>query len=278
MGASEIILSPALGSQGSYSNFAELCKRPSLAADQRFRRSRQYFRHIGNAASRFGVELRRFARTVNDLIRPFDPADPAAMLRLQRLLDRYVDIMTPWAEATSRRLIQDVAQRDASAWYRLSRDLGAGLRDDITYTPIGATVQNLLDSQVGLIRDMPLEAGRQMQQLALEVATGGRRYSEIVPRIREIHDMTTNRATLIARTETAKAQSAITQARSLFIGADQYVWHTARDLDVRPAHRVLHGKTFSWSDPPVAERNGTRHHPGQFPNCRCWSEPILRTD
>lgn len=240
------------------------------------------FRAIANAAQRFGVQLRGLARIVNQMIEPFDVTDAASMLAMARLLRQYSELMAPWAEAASTRLINDVATRDASAWYKTSKEVSGGLRHEVArtphMTPIGATVANLIDSQTRMIRGIPEEAAARMQALAMEYATGGRRYAELSPRIKEIFDMNTNRATLIARTETAKAQSSITQARAVFIGADEYVWHTAHDYDVRAEHRRLNGRTFSWHNPPRAERNGEHHHPGQFPNCRCWAEPVIRKD
>jgi SPP1 gp7 family putative phage head morphogenesis protein len=90
--------------------------------------------------------------------------------------------------------------------------------------------------------------------------------------------MTLNRANLIGRTEVAKASSAIVQARAQYIGSDSYIWRSVQDADVRRMHRLLNGTVHRWDDPPIAEdpiSKGIRHHPGEFPNCRCYAEPIL---
>jgi SPP1 gp7 family putative phage head morphogenesis protein len=251
---------------------------PPLASDQVFRRAaqqKQYFKQVRAAFNRYGSNLRQVARHVKDLINPFDPTNEDDMRRLGQLITQYSDMLTPWAEATATRFINDVAQRDERAWFKTAKDLGVALRDEVRHTPIGATVYRLIDDQVRMIKDIPLEAGREMQELAFEAATGGKRYDEITPRIKEIHEMTDNRATLIARTEASKAQSAITRARAEFIGSTHYIWHAAMDYATRPMHKELNGHEFSWADPPVAEEGGDRHHPGDFPNCRCWAEPII---
>jgi SPP1 gp7 family putative phage head morphogenesis protein len=250
---------------------------PVLAADQRGRAARQkeYFRHIQSAFARYRTDLRAIARNVRDLINPFDPTNERDMQMMDRLLHQYSDMLTPWAEATSTRLLRDIAQRDERAWFKTAREIGIALRDEIRHTPIGATVAKLIDDQVTMIRDIPIEAGREMQKLSLEYVTGGRRYDDVAPRIKEIHEMTDNRATLIARTEASKAQSAITQARAEFLGYTHYVWRAAMDYATRSTHKKLNGQICAWSDPPIAEENGDRHHPGAFPNCRCWAQPIL---
>ncbi|GAB6054407.1 hypothetical protein JCM17960_32270 [Magnetospira thiophila] len=46
----------------------------------------------------------------------------------------------------------------------------------------------------------------------------------------------------------------------------KYIWHTAGDSKVRPAHAERDGKEFSWDDPPEGG------HPGEELNCRCWAE------
>lgn len=246
-----------------------------LAYDQR---PQDYWRQIRAAEHRYATQLRSIARNVGQLLGAFDVTQEGVMSRLWGMLRDYANLLTPWAEATSQRMLGDVAQRDARAWFRHSRTLSEALGREVRYAPeapIGAAVFRHLDAQVHLIRDIPLKAGRDMQQLALQAQYTGQRYTDIIPEIRKLANMTVNRATLIARTETAKASTAITRARSEFIGATHYTWHTARDLDVRPAHRKLHGQTFAWSDPPVAEENGERHHPGEFPNCRCFAQPLI---
>jgi SPP1 gp7 family putative phage head morphogenesis protein len=103
--------------------------------------------------------------------------------------------------------------------------------------------------------------------------------------------VTRSRAELIARTETGRAASALTQARAEYIGSPGYLWRNANDYKVRPeigikhfaklntlakgSHRKLEGTFHRWDDPPIAGVNGERAHPGSIYNCRCWAEPVL---
>ena len=82
------------------------------------------------------------------------------------------------------------------------------------------------------------------------------------------------RAMLIARTEIAKANATLTRARAEAVGVTHYVWRTMGDAQVRPAHDDLDGEIFEFGKAPYVEGEGY-HHPGEFPNCRCYAEPIF---
>jgi SPP1 gp7 family putative phage head morphogenesis protein len=253
---------------------------PTAQERRQLRQERQHFLNVRNAEQRYAVQLRQLARYVAQTVQSFlteheDEFDPEGLFELQMMLESYSTLITPWAEAVAERMITDVSRRDAQAWFRHSRDLGIALRRELAQAPIGNAVRASLESQVELIRSIPVDAGRRVQQSALDYASRGKRYGDLVADIRSTNEVTVNRATLIARTETAKAQSAIMQVRAKWVGSERYIWHTVRDGRVRPEHRELEGTTQRWDDPPVAEANGERHHPGNFPNCRCYAEPLL---
>lgn len=235
-----------------------------------------FFEHVRRVENDYRIQLRRIAAHVETIMRAFPDVDIENLPLLQRALQRYADSLDPWAEAVATRIVAQVAQRDASAWFKASRAIGRSLREEVMYAPLGATARQIVADQVHLIRSLPLEAAQRVQTLAMEAVTGGRRYDQVAQMIRETGRVTRSRADLIGRTEVAKAQSAITQARALYTGSTQFRWATAKDKDVRPAHRRLEGRVFSWDAPPVAEANGIRHLPGAYPNCRsCWAEPLF---
>jgi SPP1 gp7 family putative phage head morphogenesis protein len=234
-----------------------------------------FWQWVRRAERRYAQWLRGIANHVSEIVRAFEPGDPAVLPDLQYTLSRYAEGIEPWARAISARMVQEVAGRDARAWFRASRNIGKSLRKEIYEAPIGHVAQQIVNEQVDLIGSIPRQEGERVQRLTMQGVSGGKRYSEVVPEILRTNDVTRNRAILIARTETAKAQSSIVQARALSVGADQYTWRSVGDADVRRIHKILNGHVFNWTDPPVAEEGGQRHHPGAFPNCRCWAEPII---
>ena len=95
--------------------------------------------------------------------------------------------------------------------------------------------------------------------------------------------LTESHARLIARTESSKATTALTQARAESAGLSWYVWRTSEDARVRSSHHHMDGVICAWSDPPSPERlchqkEYGHYHPGNIFNCRCYPEPLLNYD
>ena len=57
------------------------------------------------------------------------------------------------------------------------------------------------------------------------------------------------------------------------MGSLGYIWRTARDGDTRPSHRAMEGKFVKWDEPQLLD--GMTGHAGEFPNCRCYPEPVI---
>jgi SPP1 gp7 family putative phage head morphogenesis protein len=230
-------------------------------------RERAYFAKVRLAERSYSVALRKIARHVGHIISGFPAGAEAHLPDLLSMLEQYARMLTPWARSAAQRMIAEVARRDEAAWRRLSDTIGRNLALEVRNAPTGNMMRLLQDEQVALITSIPLDAGRRVQALTRELVTGGKRYDEAVPMILASGSVTASRATLIARTETAKAAASLTQARAQHIGSTGYIWRTAHDLDVRPAHKRLDATFHAWDDPPIAEADGQRHHPGNFPNC-----------
>lgn len=251
--------------------------------------ARRNARRARAAENRFAVQLRGVARQIDIIVTGmFGPGlgeDPAAeaiaaeqLRQIEDTLDAYARLITPWARATAARMLAEVAQRDAAGWHRLGQEIGRALVEEIGRAPIGPPLHRLMDEQVALITSLPREAGLRVHHLALEGLTGGRRWEEIAKDILASGEVSRSRANLIARTETGRAATTLTQVRSEHLGSPGYIWRTARDLDVRLRHRELEGQFVVWGQPPIASEPGQRvmrYHAGAGPNCRCFCEPVL---
>lgn len=238
-------------------------------------RERAYFEKVRLAERSYAVALRKIAKHVGDIVRGFTPGDESQLPELLSMLEGYARLLAPWARSAAQRMIAEVGRRDDQAWRKLGATLGRNLRIEVATAPVGAMMRQLQQEQVEYITSIPIEAGQRVQALTRELVTGGRRYDEAVPMILASGSVTSSRATLIARTETAKAASALTQSRAQYVGATHFVWQTARDRDVRLLHRKLQGRTFAFDDPPIIGEKGQRGLPGTIFNCRCWIEPII---
>lgn len=86
-------------------------------------------------------------------------------------------------------------------------------------------------------------------------------------------------AKLIARTEAAKLQTAITESRAMSIGSVAYTWISSKDRRTRPSHREMNGVIVFWR--PTEQKpllDNMRGNAGEFPNCRCDAQPIVDID
>ncbi|MXP53415.1 phage head morphogenesis protein [Pantoea sp. Seng] len=193
-------------------------------------------------------------------------------------LERYADLIEPWSEAVSKRLIDTLVISDDAMWRDRSERISAGLRD-LMDSGTGAVTRSIIDEQVKLFKSLPLQAADRVYDIhnqAIEAVVSGKRSSTLTDEIMRTGDVTEARARTIARTEVGRASTAITQARSTSIGSRGYIWRTADDSDVRHSHKQMEGKYVDWSNPPTLD--GMTGHAGQFPNCRCYCEVVVPED
>lgn len=151
--------------------------------------------------------------------------------------------------------------------------------------PIGADLRFQVERNAALIKSLPLDVAKKVNEHVLREAMKGTRSSEIAKQIKEFFpEESQARANLIARTEVSKTSTALTRARSHFVGADWYVWRTSEDSRVRSSHEIMDGVIVKWSNPPSPEsldgetRTYGHYHAGEIFNCRCYAEPVIDLD
>jgi len=225
-------------------------------------------------------QLMKLVRHIQALAAGTEPADADALVETLR---RYSETLRPWAHRIAARMVGEIEQRERNVSLRevetaseklQSTRMYAGLRRELREQPSGVLYRQLMQEQVELIASLPREVAERVQKIASESAFAGATRKEVITAIQEAAGSTRARARLIARTETSRAFATLTEARARSAGSTQYIWRTINDPSVRETHQKLNGRVFSWDDPPVAELDGTRHHPGRFPNCRCTAQPL----
>lgn len=242
------------------------------------RKQRLFFNKVRRGEVAYAVNLRKIAKHIEDIVKAFDPTDKAQIAQLEQALRRYADILTPWARVTAQRMLVDVARRDEKIWREYTKFLGLSLYDEITKAPTGEVMRQLMHEQVTLITSLPMDAAQRVHELATGALYEGTRANEIAAEIMKTGEVTRSRANLIARTETGRAATTLTQARAEHVGSVGYIWRTAKDYDVRKRHKELEGTFHAWNDPPIATDPGQRPiraHAGAIFNCRCYPEPVL---
>lgn len=173
-------------------------------------------------------------------------------------------------------MLEDVNRRDAQAWAEHAEEMSRALKTELRTAPTGEAMRVLMAEQVTLIKSIPLEAATRVHELTMAGIEDGSRAREISAEIQRSGDVAKSRADLIARTEVARTASTLTQARAEHIGSEGYIWRTSGDGDVRHSHAEMNGRYVRWDSPPTLDN--MTGHAGQFPNCRCYPDPVIPED
>jgi SPP1 gp7 family putative phage head morphogenesis protein len=249
----------------------------SLAHDRasETREERRRFAYSRHAEETYARQLRGIADQVGRLVRGIFDGTADTISLIAESLRRYSETIAPWADAVAARVVADASRRDERVWKRHAGEVYRRLYAEVRRAPVGDVARQLIGEQAALIKSLPLEAAERVQALALEGIVGGRRWTEVRDEILNTHHVTRSRANLIARTESSRASTMLTQARAEHVGSTHYFWRSVRDADTRPSHRRMEGKAVAWDDPPMLD--GLIGHAGMLPNCRpsCWPEPVI---
>lgn len=150
--------------------------------------------------------------------------------------------------------------------------------------PLGGTVVAQVRRNAELIRSVPADIAREMTEHIMRRSFEGLRASDIAQELLSLYPHISEvKANLIARTETNKTATALTQSRSEMLGIRWYRWRTSEDARVRTSHRLMDKVLVAWDDPPspeelAHERSYGHYHAGCTFNCRCYAEPLIDLD
>lgn len=245
------------------------------------------FKPSSAAERAFNKALKKVARVAGHIVESHvDGAKLRNSVQMQKALEEYSKLITPWAQTQSAKLLNQVQKSNKLAYQNKSKAIGLALNIGVGDEHIIEVARRLMNEQVELIKSIPIEAGLRAQKLAFDAAIAGTRAIPDQSTIDEIQkqlglstEVAISRAQLIAVTETARANASINQTRAQAVGSNQYRWHNSGDGAVRHSHKIYKGKKlqgmiFSWDSPPTLD-DGMTGHPGTFPRCRCFAEPVF---
>ncbi|WP_207953230.1 phage head morphogenesis protein [Paenibacillus agricola] len=194
-----------------------------------------------------------------------------------------------YAQATAMKMVTHLFSDSGRTWRQAAaknsqgRRIYEALQKELA-GPLGAAVMHQVNRNAELIGSMPLDLARKATQHILEESLKGTRSSSIAEQLKLLFpDMSNAQAALIARTESSKTSTALTEARSLGMGVHWYVWKTSEDSRVRDSHARMDGVLVNWNDPPSPElldgmKSYGHYHCGGIFNCRCYPEPVIDLD
>ena len=240
---------------------------------------KEYLRALGKLLEIFKKYAKSSKGNVGDFSRKLN------QFQNSEAFDRYINSIT-------RRMVLSAFNVQARTWREAARK---ATKSKAVYSlllkDINTNMRPSIDAQVNrnayIISTLPNDVALKVTK-DIEKAT----FEGLRPKAIEqlIIDKTSQHAgasaSLIARTEVAKTQTALNRARSERVGAKWYVWRTAEDGAVRDSHRLMNDVVVAWQDPPAPEilageqppKNNTHYHAGEIYNCRCYPEVLLDID
>lgn len=250
-------------------------RRERKSAKDRGKQRGSEFRASVAAEREYAQALRGVAKEVRR-ISSVAALDPRRLSDVRKALAAYSELLTPWALSVSNTMVERVNKKAERAFFasaeKMSKEMKEFLRGS---SSVATTYRKLIEENVKLIKSLPTEAGERVSKIVTEGLVSGTRADTMAKKIMETGDVTESRAKLIARTETSKASTALTEARAEDVGSEGYIWRDSSDGDVRPSHAAMDGKFVRWDSPPTLD--GMTGHAGAFPNCRCYPEPVIST-
>lgn len=250
---------------------------PPRPAEARAARLRLHLTLVGildRAQEQMLAAARRIAHRIDAVGDDPPPTDFDArdLATLESAFEQATDFSEPALRAAVRRIgveVRDLSHRD------MERVLGIPL----TEGEFGELMNGFVRQNATLIRTLTQKQVRDVMTIVRSEVPRGLRMEQLATELEERFGVARRHAALIARTETAKLKSQVDEERQRQVGVMHYVWRAVGgetgDGRTREMHKALHGRRISYDEPPEAEENGERHHPGRFPNCRCYAEPDL---
>lgn len=251
----------------------------------------------GKFDSRISKELRKlgakwdrseltYKLTLADIPRDVREAISVSQIRFKEKLKRIDDRL---ARILPEEIAGSIKSADlfSSTLWKVDRAVGDSLKS-ITVAPKLTAEQRkrIADEWQGnldlWIKDFTKEEIEKLRKSMRESTFAGNRYEAAIKTVQRSFQVTANKAKFLARQETNLLIAKFKETRYADSGVTEYKWGCvagSKNHPVRPSHKILEGKIFSWDNPPVTtapDEPVRKNNPGQDYNCRCFAKPIVR--
>jgi SPP1 gp7 family putative phage head morphogenesis protein len=202
-------------------------------------------------------------------------ASPVKAMReqLRKLAARWIKRFDDYAPKIAEAYLKGSFKATDSAMRQALKDAGWTVKFEMT-PAVREAFEASLAENVGLIRSIPQEYLQQVEGAVMRSYSIGRDLQTMVRDIKRIYPKAANRATLIARDQSNKANAVVTRARQTELGIIEAIWmHSHAGKTPRPDHVAANGKRYKVSEGCLI--SGEYLLPGELINCRCTSRSVL---
>lgn len=156
---------------------------------------------------------------------------------------------------------------------------GIKVAPDLTPERRKIIAQEYTENLQRYIKDWSEKAIRDLREDIQKNAFIGNRSENMIKVIQKNYEVSQNKAKFLARQETSLLMTKFKEIRYKDAGINEYKWFCVAGSPkhpVRPMHKALENKIFSWNNPPITSIDGKRNNPGEDFNCRCFARPIVK--
>lgn len=210
-----------------------------------------------------------------------DAADSVFQRVMRRLNKKWSEVYAGFAQKYAPEFVEKVDDHSkSSTWFSLS---AAGVKEPrMTYNSnVAATLGAAKDFNHTLITNVQKEVHEKIYSAVMLSLTSPnpeeQGASGIQNALREVGKFSKNRVELIARDQTSKLYSSLSDERMRQNGVEHFEWlHSSAGKVPRQTHVDKDGKIFSLNDPRLWEGpKADQGPPGWAINCRCRKVPVI---
>lgn len=175
-------------------------------------------------------------------------------------------------ESVSKRLAQNFVTRVKQHGVN---EVGKQVKAVIGFDPLkrspklASIVKAGVSENVALIKSIPQEYHKRLNTIVLQGIRSGESTSYLEDKIKNLYDVTDNRAKLIARDQAGSLLGDVTKARHEDLGLKKFIWRSSDDDRVRQRHRNFDDNEYTWESGA-----GSGVYPGKPIRCRCTAEVV----
>ncbi len=194
---------------------------------------------------------------------------------LRKLSNRWQGKFDEMAPKIAESFLKNQFRSTDSAFRQALRDAGWSI--EFTLTPaMRDAFEASLAENVGLIRSIPEQYLQQVEGIVMRNYASGRNLKSMAEEIRGRFHVAADRAVLIARDQSNKANAVVQKARQQELGITESIWmHSRAGKEPRPTHVAMNGKRYLVDKGMWDSAVQKWVFPGEEINCRCVGRSVL---
>jgi SPP1 gp7 family putative phage head morphogenesis protein len=192
---------------------------------------------------------------------------------IEGLSTRWTDRFNDIAQSIAETFLNSIFKTSENSFKASLKEAGMTVEFKMTAAVKDAFTASL-ESNVGLIRTIPAQYLSDVEGAVMRSYATGRDQGALVKELNALYPKNSDRAALIARDQSNKANAVINRTRQLELGITEAKWlHSHAGKTPRPDHLAANGKVYKIAE--GCRISGKFVQPGEEINCRCTSRAIL---